>query len=62
MANAYEQAEQILDAIEGIYGPQGEHRAVHAKGTLLAGEFRHRPRPRGSAAPRTWQAIPSGQP
>ena len=39
MAHPYELAEQILEAIEGIYGTQGAHRAVHAKGTLLTGEF-----------------------
>ena len=46
MADPYEQAEQILDAIVGIYGTQGEHRAVHAKGTLLTGEFT--PSPEGA--------------
>jgi catalase len=46
MPATYDLAEQILDAIEGIYGQQGPHRAVHAKGTLLIGEFT--PAPEGA--------------
>jgi catalase len=39
VADPYALAEDLLEAIAGIFGEQGKHRAVHAKGTLLSGTF-----------------------
>lgn len=39
MTDPYAFAEAVLEAVAGTYGEQGEHRAVHAKGTTLTGTF-----------------------